>query len=178
MKRRRLTLLLALAIVCACALSACNNKGQDRLAEEQTLKPTAEVSAPAEETPAPAQKTVTYENFPDVPDFGAIAGIAPINTTENAYGYLVSDDNAADVERYDQALRESGFSLITTRENDDRTPILFYDNEEHTAAWGVTEKGVLLVMIEDSVIASGGEATSPEKNNSSVLSATTGEKTR
>lgn len=167
MKKEFLGLLLTLAMACAFVgtLSACNNKGQSEPAQEETL--------------VPVEKVVTYENFPDVPDFGALAGIGPISTTEESYSYLLSNNNTEDVKSYDQALRDSGFSLITTQENDNGTPISFYDNGAHTVVWGVAENGVLLVMIEDSLFTSGNEAsttTSSEENVPATSSATLGEK--
>ncbi len=205
MKRKLLTMLLVLAIACvyAGALSACGNKGQIRVAEEQTQEPggkapepteeapeptkeapeptneapepTKEAPEPTNEAPEPEEETATYETFPDVPDFGAIADIDPISTTENSYGYLVSDDNADDVTRYDEALREKGFLLISKQEADDGLPILFYDNGEHTVVWGVSEIGSLLIMIEDSVVSSASAAARGESDPKSST-ATTGEK--
>lgn len=95
-----------------------------------------------------------YSSYPNVPDFGAFAGVFPVdsNIKEDAYYYfyskkdiLAKSSNNNFLADYEELLISNGFSYSTTYESSDG-PLTIYSNNDIIISIGIKDDTVAILI--------------------------------
>jgi len=98
------------------------------------------------------QTVPVYQNYPDVPDFGALCGISFTEHHNDGqvamYSYHIPDITLHMLEQYENALDSLGFTRVDSDDSSQSYPRLrYYSSGTRYLSWGLSDSETMVILI-------------------------------